>query len=82
MTQRSSKGSNMIEKPIALVIKEHRASLLSMSGILGIGQGGSPKEPHITVYVQSKNSDICPLIPSVLEGYPVVIKETGDIEAL
>ena len=72
----------MIEKPIALVIKEHRSSLLAISGILGIGQGGSPKDPHITVYVQSKNFRICPLIPSVLDGYPVVIQETGDIEAL
>ena len=72
----------MIEKPIAQVIEEHRTSLISISGILGIGQGGSPKDPHITVYIQSKNSDICPLIPSVLEGYPVVIKETGGIEAL
>lgn len=72
----------MIEKPIALVIKEHRSSLLSISGILGLSQGGSPHAPHITIYVHSKTSDILALLPSNLEGYPVVIQETGDIGAL
>ena len=72
----------MSKKPIALVIQEHRSSLLAISGILGIAQGGSPHAPHITIYVHSKTSDILALIPSILEGYPVVIQETGDIEAL
>jgi len=72
----------MSKKPIAQVIEEHRSSLLTISGILGIGQGGHPNSPHITIYVQSKTSDILALIPSMLEGYPVAIKETGDIEAL
>jgi hypothetical protein len=72
----------MSKKPIAQVIEEHRSSLLTISGILGIGQGGPPHAPHITIYVQSKISHNLALIPSILEGYPVVIKETGDIEAL
>ena len=69
-------------KPIDQVIKEHRSSLLSISGIRGIGQGGSPHAPHITIYVQPKFADILDLVPSLLEGYPVVIKETGVIEPL
>ena len=72
----------MPEQSIAQVIVEHRSSLLTISGILGIGQGGHPHAPHIIIYVHSKTSDILPLIPSILEGYPVVIQETGEIEAL
>jgi len=70
------------QKPIAQVIQEHRTSMLSIPGILGIGQGGSPDTPHITLYVRAQILANLNSIPSILEGYPVVIQETGDIEAL
>ncbi len=72
----------MPEKSVTQVIQEHRSSLLTISGILGIGQGGSPHAPHISIHVHSKTSEILALVPSNLEGYPVNIKETGEIEAL
>ena len=72
----------MSKKPITQVIAEHRSSLLTISGIRGISQGGSPDAPHITIYVESKVSTDFAVIPSMIESYPVIIKETRDIEAL
>jgi hypothetical protein len=72
----------MSKKPISQVIKEHRTSLLNIPGILGIGQGGPPHTPHITISVRSQIPGILDSIPSTLEGYPVVIQDTGDIVAL
>jgi len=72
----------MSKKSISQVIQEHRTSLLTIPGICGIGQGGSLHAPHITIYIQAQCPNILDSIPATLEGYPVTIKETGDIDAL
>jgi hypothetical protein len=72
----------MPQKPIAHVIQEYRTSLLTIPGILGIGQGGSPDTPHITLYVRAQTLANLHSIPAILEGYPVVIQDTSGIEAL
>ncbi len=72
----------MSKKPMTQVIDELRSSLLTISGIRGISRGGPPDAPHITIYVESKASIDFAMIPSMVEGYPVIIKETGNIEAI
>lgn len=55
---------------------------MSIPGVVGIGQGLCGGEPCIKVFVIKKTSDLDQKIPKTLDGYQVLIEETGEIKAL
>ena len=69
-------------KTIEEVLKEHTEELMSISGVVGIGQGLCDNKPCIKVFVIAETPELEQEIPSSLEGYPVIIEETGEIRAL
>ena len=71
-----------LEKPIEQVLQESSERLMAFSGVVGIAQGLSPSQPHIKVYVVKKTSALIEQIPSEIEGYPVVVEETGEFRKL
>lgn len=73
----------MQKKDINQVVQEHAAELMAIEGVTGlfIGQSKSGK-PNITVMVIEKNKKLKERIPQDLEGYPVVIHESGVIRPL
>ena len=75
------KGNQMAAKPIVKVIKEHAKTLMSIPGVVGAGQGLCEGKPCIKVFVIKKTPDVEEKIPKTLEGYPVVIEETGEVKA-
>jgi hypothetical protein len=75
-------GNQMASKPIAEVLKEHTKSLMTVPGVVGTGQGLCEGKPCIKVFVIKKTPELEQKIPETLEGYPVVIEETGEIKAL
>jgi len=72
----------MSEKTIEDVLLEHTNSLMSLPGVLGTAQGKSSGQLCIKVLVVTKTPDLLKRIPSTIEGYTVVIQETGEIRAL
>ncbi len=72
----------MSAKTIEEVLKEHTEELMSVPGVVGIGQGLCNDKPCIKVFVIEKTPELEQEIPSSLEGYPVMIEETGEIRAL
>jgi hypothetical protein len=54
---------------------------MSLPGIAGIAQGLVGDAPCIKVYVVHKSTRVEQQIPTLLEGYPVVVEESGRIEA-
>ncbi len=78
----SQKGSPMATKAINEVLKEHSKAIMSMPGVAGTGQGLCEGKPCIKVFVIKKTPDLEEKIPKTLEGYPVVIAETGTVKAL
>jgi DhnA family fructose-bisphosphate aldolase class Ia len=76
------KDKSMPEKTIEAVLKEHTERLMSHPGVVGTAQGECAGKPCIKVYVVKKTPDLMKQIPSDIDGYAVVIQETGDIRAL
>jgi hypothetical protein len=76
-------GKNpMAAETIKEVLKKHTKDLMSMPGVVGTGQGLCEGKPCIKVLVIEKTPDLDQKIPKTLDGYPVVIEETGPIKAL
>jgi hypothetical protein len=69
-------------KTIVEVLKEHTEELMSLPGVVGIAQGLCDNKPCIKVFVIEKTPELAQKIPDILEGYPVMIEETGEIRAL
>ncbi len=75
-------GKGMPAKPIEQVLSEHTNDLMSIPGVIGTAQGIRENRPCIMVLVIKKTPELDQKIPHVLEGYPVVVEETGEIRAL
>jgi hypothetical protein len=67
---------------IEAVLGRHAGALLAVPGVVGVAQGRSDGRPCLVVYVVAKTAELTQKIPAVLEGYPVVIEVTGEIQAL
>ena len=71
----------MPQKTIESVLKEHRRKLLALHGVVGVAIGSHKGKPCIVVYISEKTSDVLKHCPAVLEGYEVVVEESGDFFA-
>ncbi len=66
---------------INTVLARHRADLLGLPGVRGVGIGGSRRgEEFVWVYSELPPERL-PKVPSHLSGYPVRVKYTGRIAA-
>jgi hypothetical protein len=74
-----SKGHSMPTRPIEAVLTDHTDALMAIPGVVGVGQGLLDDTPCITVFVIANTPQVQQDIPSTLEGYPVVVEQTGVI---
>lgn len=61
--------------------KKHQAKIMKLNGVVGIGIGEVKDEKVIKVMVVKRTPELEKKIPKKLEGYSVVIEETGKIQA-
>ena len=71
----------MTVKTIVEVLKEHTEELMSIPGVVGIGKGFCNDKPCIKVLVIEPTLKLAQKIPDNLEGYQVMIEDTGEIRA-
>jgi hypothetical protein len=64
------------------VLKRNNGRLMSVPGVVGTSISQCGGKPCIRVMVVKKTPELIQKIPSVLEGYPVVVEETGPIRPL
>jgi len=71
-------------RDIHAVLRDHAQELLAFSGVVGVFEGvlGDGKTPCLKVMVIRKTSELERRIPKSLEGYAVVVEETGPIVPL
>ena len=67
----------MDSKKIEQVIREHVNKFMTIPGVFGVGEGMSHGEQCIMVFVQDKKSDSLKVLPDSIEGYSIVIEESG-----
>ncbi len=69
-------------RSITDVLSAHTDSLMALPGVIGTAQGEQAGRPCVMVLVHELTDDLRRQIPDDLEGYQVVIRETGEIRAL
>lgn len=74
--------SQMAKSTIQEVLNKNTEFLMSIPGVRGVAVGENGGKPCILVLVVKKTSEIMTKIPSELEGFPVVVEETGTIRPL
>lgn len=77
----SEQGDEMPSRTIEDVLKEHVNNLMEISGVVGIGQGLCDGEPCIKVFLIKKTQKLEETIPREIDGYKVIIEETGRVRA-
>jgi hypothetical protein len=75
---------SMTRKDINAVLKDHDKELLAIPGVVGVYVGLLPDEktPCLKVMVVNETEDLTRRIPKSIEGYPVLIEESGVIRPL
>ena len=75
---------SMTRKDINAVLKDHDKELLAIPGVVGVYVGLLPddKTPCLKVMVVKETEELKQRIPKSIEGYPVLIEESGVIRPL
>jgi len=71
----------MSSMKIEEILKKYTDNLMSISGVVGTGQGLCDGEPCIKVFLIKKTRELEEKIPGELEGCKVKIEETGMVKA-
>jgi hypothetical protein len=71
----------MPSKTIENVLAANMDSLMSIEGVVGVGIGELKGKPCIKVMLDKKTRRLLRRIPKSLDGFPVVIEETGEFKA-
>ncbi len=67
---------------ISEVKDRHVQELMSIPGVVGVGVGGAPGEEHLVVYLENGSPELRARNPAELEGYEVIVEDTGAIKPL
>jgi len=76
------KGHSMPERTIEQVQEEHTDDWMAIPGVEGTAIGLFEDKPCIKIFSSRKAEELRAKIPSTIEGYPVIIEETGIFRAL
>jgi len=74
--------SQMPAKTIEEVLKEYTDAWMSIPGVVGTALGECEGKPCIKIFVAKKEERLAQQIPSQVEGFPVILEETGEFRAL
>jgi hypothetical protein len=73
----------MPAKDIKTIMEMHAGELMSIPGVVGVAVGETDDSKScILVLVKEDTPHVRERIPSDLDGFPVVIEETGQIRAM
>jgi hypothetical protein len=78
---RSEQGGHVAGKTIQQVQEEHTDAWMAIPGVVGTAIGQCDGEPCILILTASNTDQVRRQLPSVLEGYPVVVQHVGEIRA-
>ena len=55
---------------------------MSLPGVVGTAEGEDSGQACIRVFVVRETPDLLNELPTAIEGYPVVVQDTGEFKAL
>jgi hypothetical protein len=76
--------SDPLRRDVNAVLRDHDDELLAIPGVVGVYVGllTDGKTPCLKVMVARRTPELKQRIPKLLEGYTVVVEETGVIRPL
>jgi hypothetical protein len=78
----SEKGYRMPARSIEQVLKENTDAWMAVDGVEGTAIGLYKGKPCIKIFASVEAQELRDKIPSAVDGYPVIIEETGEFRAL
>jgi len=73
----------MPARPVAQVIAAHADTIMAVPGVVGLYESRTAEDvPCIKILVVRLDDTLRARLPSTLEGYPVLIEESGEIRAM
>jgi hypothetical protein len=69
-------------RSIESVQEQYQDRWLALPGVVGVGIGAVDGKLVLKILVAQKTRDLVDQLPSEVEGYPVIIEETGEFRAL
>jgi len=69
-------------KTIEQVLSEHTDQWMAIPDVVGTAIGQSNGKPCILILTASNTERVRRKIPAFVDGYPVLIEDTGEIHAL
>ena len=72
----------MAKRSIEQVQAEYTGEWMAVPGVEGVAIGLFEDKPCIKIFSSTQVEELRAKIPSAVEGYPVVIEETGTFSAL
>ena len=80
----TGRQESMSRKDINAVLRDHDKDLLAIPGVVGVYVGLLPddKTPCLKVMVVKETEELRKKIPKFIEGYPVLVEESGVIRPL
>lgn len=82
MAEAGGEEKKMAAKTIQEVLEEHTDEWMSIPGVVGTAIGEVEGKPCIRILAAKKTEELTKQIPRDVEGFLVVISETGEIRAL
>ena len=73
----------MSREPLHDVLARRTPALLALPGVRGTGEGRDEAgEPVLVVFVATRTPALDARLPRVLDGYRVVVRESGEVTGL
>jgi len=69
-------------KSIESVLEAHTDALMSLPGVVGTAISKCAGQECIKVFVVKKDPNLLSKIPAKIDGFPVIVQETGELRAL
>jgi hypothetical protein len=63
------------------ILTRHTDRLLSIPGVVGVGEGERAGQPVVLVMVAALTPELAAELPDDLDGHPLVTEVTGEITA-
>ena len=76
------KGGRVPGKTIEQVLNEKTDEWMAVPGVAGVAIGEFKGKPCIMIFTSARPQQLRAKLPSTVEGYPVIVEQTGPIRAL
>jgi hypothetical protein len=66
---------------ISAVIQRHAEELLEISGVMGVAEGARGGHRVVQILVERRTPELMAKLPRTLDGYPVVVVQSGELRS-